>query len=250
MILHTSPRVAKVDRFDADVRIKVSLLKRTAPPAKWSHVKSFMKDFVFDIVRSFLSGNEVPLSCNLFLDSTFPISSGPRVPVVNAEPLLHRWLRREAFVDAGCLRKWSLNSLKSVTEICFNSVNVHHVLGQNLIRCHFTPHRKLIRTWQVRSNVGRGCNGGSGASMRSRAQAETSGFGVSFCDEETGNDTLGVSGITSPWPPHLELVLVSKSIACQSVSFDVLLPIDPSKNLPSNCHFVFQSSLEFTDPGI
>ena len=37
---------------------------------------------------------------------------------------------------------------------------------------------------------------------------------------------------------------------CQCASFAVLLPLDPSKNSPSNCHFVFQSSLEFPDPCI
>ena len=35
----------------------------------------------------------------------------------------------------------------------------------------------------------------------------------------------------------------------ECASFAVLLPIDPSKNSPSNCHFVFQSSLEFPDLG-
>ena len=33
------------------------------------------------------------------------------------------------------------------------------------------------------------------------------------------------------------------------VSFDVLLPIDPSKNSPSNCPFVFQPSLEIPETG-
>ena len=48
----------------------------------------------------------------------------------------------------------------------------------------------------------------------------------------------------------LGLILVSRSTACQCASFAVLLPIDPSKNSLSNCHFVFQPSLEFSDPGI
>ena len=34
------------------------------------------------------------------------------------------------------------------------------------------------------------------------------------------------------------------------VSFVVLLPIGPSQNSPKSCHFVFQPSLEFPDPGI
>ena len=47
----------------------------------------------------------------------------------------------------------------------------------------------------------------------------------------------------------LNSILNPKSTACQSVSFAVLLGIDPSKNSSSNCHFVFQPSLEF-HPGV
>ena len=83
----------KIDRFDADVRVEGVLVEENRTAREMGHMKAFMKDFVFDIVRSFLQGNEVPLSCNLFLKSIFLTSSGPRVPVVNTEPLLHRRLR-------------------------------------------------------------------------------------------------------------------------------------------------------------
>ena len=79
----------KVDRFDADVRVESVLVEENRTARKVGHVKSFMKNFVFDILRSFLQGNDMPLSRNLFLNNTFLSSSGPRVPVVNAEPLLH-----------------------------------------------------------------------------------------------------------------------------------------------------------------
>ena len=54
MILHTSPRVVKVDRFDADVRVEGVLVEENRTARKVGHMKAFMKDFVFDIVRSFL----------------------------------------------------------------------------------------------------------------------------------------------------------------------------------------------------
>ena len=66
------------------------LVEENRTARKVGHMEALMKDIVFDIVRRFFQGSEVPLSCNLFLDSTFPTSSGPRVPVVNTEPLLHR----------------------------------------------------------------------------------------------------------------------------------------------------------------
>ena len=90
MILYTFPRVMKVDRFYADVRVEGVLVEENRSARKVGHVQSFMQDFVFDILRSFLQSNDKPLSCNRFLDSIFLSSSGPRVPVVNAESLLHK----------------------------------------------------------------------------------------------------------------------------------------------------------------
>ena len=54
------------------------------------HVKSFLKNTVINMVRRFLQGNNMPFSRNLFLECVFLSTSGPRVPVVDAEPLLHR----------------------------------------------------------------------------------------------------------------------------------------------------------------
>ena len=54
MILHTSPRVMLVDRFDAGVRKKGVLVEENRTARKVGHMKAFMKDIVFDIVRSFL----------------------------------------------------------------------------------------------------------------------------------------------------------------------------------------------------
>ena len=60
MILHTSPRVVMVDGFDADVRVESVPVEENRAARKVGHVKSFMKDFVFDIVRSFLQENDMP----------------------------------------------------------------------------------------------------------------------------------------------------------------------------------------------
>ena len=90
MILHRPPRVMKVDRFNTDVRVESVLVEENRATRKVGHMKPFMKNFVFDILRSLLQRNDMPVSLNLFLDSIFLSTSGPRVPVVNAEPLLHR----------------------------------------------------------------------------------------------------------------------------------------------------------------
>ena len=48
----------------------------------------------------------------------------------------------------------------------------------------------------------------------------------------------------------LNSFLYTQSFEYQCVSFVVLLLIDPSKNLPLNCHFALLPSLEFPDPCI
>ena len=105
MIVQHTSCVVEVDRFDADVGVEGVLVEENCTACEVSHMKAFMKDFVIDVVRSFLQGDEMPLSCNLFLDSIFCASSRPKIPVVNTKPPLHRRLRREEFVDSGCMSR-------------------------------------------------------------------------------------------------------------------------------------------------
>ena len=80
----------KVDRFDTNVRVEGVLVEENRAARKVGHVKSFLENIVFDIIRCLLQSNNVPLPRNLFLKSVFLSTPGPMVPVVNAEPLLHR----------------------------------------------------------------------------------------------------------------------------------------------------------------
>ena len=57
-----------------------------------------------------------------------------------------------------------------------------------------------------RSQVGRGCNGSSGASVYPRSHVVSSSFQGLHVDEETGMEFLGVSGITFPWHPGKEII--------------------------------------------
>ena len=75
----------KVDRFDVGVRVEGVLVEDIV-----GHVKSFLKNIVIDKVRCFLQGINMPYPRNLFLQCVFPPTSGPRVPVVDAEPPLQR----------------------------------------------------------------------------------------------------------------------------------------------------------------
>ena len=90
MILYTPPRVMNVDRFNTDVRVESVLVEENRTASEVGHTKPFMMDFVFNIIRCFLQGNKKPFHRNLILDSIFRSTSGPRIPVVNAEPPLRR----------------------------------------------------------------------------------------------------------------------------------------------------------------
>ena len=80
----------KVESFDTDVRVEGVLVEENRAARIVGHMKPFMKDFVFDIIRCFLQGKKMPFPRNLFLKCVFLSTSGPRVPVVDAEPPLHR----------------------------------------------------------------------------------------------------------------------------------------------------------------
>ena len=54
------------------------------------HVEPIREKLVVDILNRLLPGNDVPFPCDLLLDSAFSSPSGSWVPVLDAEPFLHR----------------------------------------------------------------------------------------------------------------------------------------------------------------
>ena len=80
----------RVDRFNTDIRVEGVLVEENCAARIVGHVKSLMKNIVFNIIRCFLQGNNMPFSGNLLLKSVFLSTSGPRIPVLDAVPLLHR----------------------------------------------------------------------------------------------------------------------------------------------------------------
>ena len=77
---------------------KVSWLKSTAHPPKWSR-GIIRKKLVVDMLNRFLQIGDMPFSCNLCLAST--LFSTPRswIPVVDAQPLLYGWAVGHAAVE-------------------------------------------------------------------------------------------------------------------------------------------------------
>ena len=80
----------KVDGLDIDVGIKGVLVEQNRASCVVGHVEPTCKNVMIDIIRSLLHGNDMPFHRNLFFEGVFFSASGPRVPVVDAEPLLHK----------------------------------------------------------------------------------------------------------------------------------------------------------------
>ena len=75
---------------DVDVRVEGVLIEEDRAARLVGHVKSFLKNIVIKIVRRFLQSNDMPFHRNLFFEFVFSSTSGPRIPVVDAEPHLHK----------------------------------------------------------------------------------------------------------------------------------------------------------------
>ena len=82
----------KVDGLDIDVGVEGVLNEENRIMGR---VEATCKNVMIDILGRLLQGNDMPPSCNLFFEGVFFSASASRVPVVDAESLLHkRTIRR------------------------------------------------------------------------------------------------------------------------------------------------------------
>ena len=79
----------EVDGLDIDVGVEGVLVEKNRASSVKGHVEPICKEAMIDIINRFLHGKDMPLACNLFFDGIFFSASEPRVPVVDAESLLH-----------------------------------------------------------------------------------------------------------------------------------------------------------------
>ena len=86
-----------VDGLDVDVGVEGVLVEEDCTTCVMGHVEANREKLVVNVVRRLLQGNDMPPSCNLFLESIFFSRTGSRVPVVDAESLLHNRTGRKVF---------------------------------------------------------------------------------------------------------------------------------------------------------
>ena len=80
----------KVDGFDIDVGVEGVVVEDNRATCVMGNVEPTCKNVMIDIFGCLLQGNDLPPACNLLLEGIFFLAPGPRVPVVDAEPLLHK----------------------------------------------------------------------------------------------------------------------------------------------------------------
>ena len=68
-------------------------------------VEPTSKNVMVDILRCFLQSDDVPPACNLLLEGIFFSASGPWIPAVDTQPLLHKRTIGDTFVEAVSLRR-------------------------------------------------------------------------------------------------------------------------------------------------
>ena len=75
----------KVDGHDINVGVKGVLVEENRAICVMGHVKAIREKLVVNMFGRLLQSNDMPLSCNLFLEGIYFSPTGPRVPVVDAE---------------------------------------------------------------------------------------------------------------------------------------------------------------------
>ena len=95
----------KVDGLDIDFGVEGVLVEENRAACVMGHVEAIREKLVVDVVRRLLQGNDMPPSCNLFLEGIFFSPTGSRFPVVDAESPLHNRTGRKVFTGTVFVRR-------------------------------------------------------------------------------------------------------------------------------------------------
>ena len=79
-----------VNGLDVDIGVEGVLVEENRASSVMGHVEPTSKNVVVDILRCFLQSDDVQPTCDLLFEGIFFSASAPRVPVVDAESLLHK----------------------------------------------------------------------------------------------------------------------------------------------------------------
>ena len=129
----------KVFGLDINVGVNGVLVEENRANCVMGHVEAIREKLVVNILGRLLQVNDMPLSCNLFLEGIYFSPSGSRVPVVDAEPPLHNRTDRKALTGTVHVRRGSVFSFRCFAKLCCSLLNVHHMLDQDFVFAQFGP---------------------------------------------------------------------------------------------------------------
>ena len=79
----------KVDGFDLDIREESVLVEEHRASSVVSHVEPVREELVVNVFNRFLQCDDMPLACDLFLNSALPSTSRSWIPVVDAQRFVY-----------------------------------------------------------------------------------------------------------------------------------------------------------------
>ena len=97
----------KVDGLDINVGVKDVLVEENRASCVMGHVEAIREKLVVNIFRRLLQGNDMPVSCNLFLESISFSPWGSRAPVVDAVSPLHNRTGSKVLIGTVHVRRCS-----------------------------------------------------------------------------------------------------------------------------------------------
>ena len=117
----------KVNGLDVNIGVESVLAVKKRASSVVSHVESFRKKVMIDILRCLLKCDDMPLACDLFLKYIFLPTLGSWIPNVDAESLLHRRTIRHILVEAVRLSRRNVSPFRGLAKFCTGFLNIHHV---------------------------------------------------------------------------------------------------------------------------
>ena len=90
LIRQIAPGVLQLNGLDVNIDVAAVLVVENRTSAVMGYVEPICKKVMIDILSCFLQRDDMPLACDLLVEGIFFSATGPWVPVVDAEPLLHR----------------------------------------------------------------------------------------------------------------------------------------------------------------
>ena len=127
LIRQIAPGIMIVNRLDFNIWVEGVFVEEHRASSVVGHVEPICQNIMVNIFNCFLQCDDVPLACDLFLNSTFFSTSRSWIPVVDAESLLHRRTTRHVVVEAVHLRRCIVSPCGYLAKFCDDLLNIDHM---------------------------------------------------------------------------------------------------------------------------